>query len=170
MTPYNEKTCDLLTFFLTEEVNFITFPESYIKQFRTGLCYFVECECKMMKKISHISLIFLLLAATTGMAVSKHYCGNSLISIVFFGEAEPCCDSGNCCHNETQFFQVDEDFSAPAFAQIPQTPELELFISVFESEFDSIDQNDEKSFFAEQKPPPLQKTQTILSLKQTWLL
>ena len=124
----------------------------------------------MFKIFSHTVLSLLLLIATTGMAVSKHYCGESLISVDFFEEAEPCCESGNCCHNETQFFQVDEDFSAPAFAQIPQTPELELFISVFESEFDSIDQNDEKSFFAEQKPPPLQKTQTILSLKQTWLL
>ncbi len=40
MTPYNEKTCDLLTFFLTEEVNFITFPENSVKQIPVKLCYF----------------------------------------------------------------------------------------------------------------------------------
>jgi hypothetical protein len=65
----------------------------------------------MLRNFSHIILSFLLLAATTGMAVSKHFCDEFLISTSLFAESEPCCDDGDCCHNETAFFQVDEDFS-----------------------------------------------------------
>ena len=124
----------------------------------------------MLKKIGHIVLSLLLLLATTGMAVSKHYCGDSLVSTVLFGEADPCCESGSCCQNESSFYQLDEDFSAPAFAQIPQTLELELFIAVAKFDFEIFGESDEKSFFAERKPPLLTNIQIALSLKQTWLL
>jgi hypothetical protein len=124
----------------------------------------------MVKKISHIALSFLLLFATTGMAVSKHFCGDFLVSTVFFGEAEPCCDSGNCCHNESAFYQVDEDFPVPTSAHIPQIGEVILFIAVGEPDIQIFGASDEKSFFPERKPPLQSKTQTILSQKQTWLL
>jgi hypothetical protein len=124
----------------------------------------------MLKSFSHIILSFLLLAATTGMAVSKHYCGDSLISTVIFGEAEPCCDSGNCCHNNSEFYQLDEDFSAPAASIIPQITEVELLVALIEPNLEIFGNQVEKSFFTERKPPPLNKTQTVLSLKQTWLL
>ncbi|HDR52957.1 MAG TPA: hypothetical protein ENN90_15275 [Mariniphaga anaerophila] len=124
----------------------------------------------MLKSFSHIILSFLLLAATTGMAVSKHFCGDFLVSTTLFGEAEPCCDSGNCCRNESAFYQVDEDFSAPATAHIPQTLQVDLFITIAQSGIEAFGNNDEKSFYAERKPPPLIKIQTALSLKQTWLL
>lgn len=64
----------------------------------------------MIKRIGHIILAFLVLTATNGIAVSKHYCGNSLQSVSVLSSPESCCDSEEgCCHDETTFYQVDED-------------------------------------------------------------
>jgi hypothetical protein len=124
----------------------------------------------MIKRVSHIGLIFLLLSATTGMTVSKHYCGNFLVSTVFFGEAESCCDSGNCCHNESAFYQLDEDFSIPASAQIPQIIDFKLFAFIVEPSLEIFGDKIEKTFYTEREPLPPPNIQTVLSLKQAWIL
>lgn len=124
----------------------------------------------MFKTFSHIVLSFLLLVATTGMAVSKHYCGESLISVDFFEEAEPCCESGDCCHNETTFYQVDEDFSAPVFSQLPYITAIDLLIDLPGQLPEWNLQEVPADFIIEKDLPPPPNIQTVLSLKQTWLL
>ncbi|MBW6534067.1 MAG: hypothetical protein K0B11_03590 [Mariniphaga sp.] len=124
----------------------------------------------MLRNFSHIILSFLLLFATTGMAVSKHFCDEFLISTSLFSESEPCCNNSECCQNESSFYQLDEDFSAPAFTPLPKILELELFIAVAKFDFEIFGESDEKSFNTERKSPPLPKIQTALSLKQAWLL
>ena len=122
-----------------------------------------------MKKFNHIAFTLLLLLATTGMAVSKHYCGDSLISTVLFGEAEPCCDSGSCCHNETAFFQVDEDFSAPQTINAPdlqEIPVLGFTILIFNQ---TPDDKHFKTFHNNNSPPP-STVDEFLSLRQVYLL
>ena len=81
----------------------------------------------MLKKISHISLSLLLLISTVGFAVSKHYCGDALVDIAFNENAENCCDTGSCCHNETQLYQLDEDFSMPQIANAPELQEIAVW-------------------------------------------
>ena len=124
----------------------------------------------MLKKISHIVLSLLLLSATTGLAVSKHYCGESLISIDFFDEAETCCDDGNCCHNESAFYQVDEDFSAPVFSQLPSVTAIDLLVDVSDLSFDWYPRESPADFIIEKDIPPPPNIQTFLSLKQAFLL
>ncbi|WP_411289415.1 HYC_CC_PP family protein [Mariniphaga sp.] len=124
----------------------------------------------MFKSFSHIVLSFLLLAATTGMAVSKHFCDEFLISTSFFSEDEPCCDSGNCCHNETTFYQVDEDFASPGFSQLPHIIDIDLFSSGFGQYIAVLPPEASTHFIPVRKPPPPPKIQTLLSLKQAFLL
>src|SRR5690606_1502853 len=47
----------------------------------------------IMRKSLHIFLAFLLLFSTTGVAISKHYCGEILQSVSINGETKSCCDS-----------------------------------------------------------------------------
>lgn len=104
------------------------------------------------------------------MAVSKHFCDDFLISTSVYAEAETCCDDGGCCHNETIFYQVDYDFAVPGLLQLPHITNIDIltfettqFLTLFPQEtFDHI--------IAERGPPPPPKIQTLLSLKQTWLL
>ncbi len=76
----------------------------------------------------------------------------------------------NCCHNETQVYQVKEDFSVPVVSNIPVLAELDVLghdlfaaglLSDPEIEVASLD-------FIE--TPPLLPIQKTLSLKQVYLL
>lgn len=121
----------------------------------------------MLKSFSHIVLSFLLLLATTGMALSQHYCGDFLVSTSLFGEADPCCDSGECCHNETTFYQLDEDFSAPIFSQLPHITAVDLLVNL---PGQLPEWHLQEVLLIKKDLPPPTNIQTILSLKQTWLL
>ncbi|NQU53711.1 MAG: hypothetical protein HQ522_14365 [Bacteroidetes bacterium] len=125
---------------------------------------------KMFKKASHIILSLLLLTTTIGVAISKHYCGGNLISTSFFTEAKSCCDSDDCCKNESEVFQLDEDFSPISITEIPVTVELDLFsfaMLILDEEIVSTEQKQE--FIVSDLPPP-PKIQTALSQRQTYLL
>ncbi len=82
----------------------------------------------MFKRISHIILSLLLLVSTMGMTVSKHYCGEKLVSVSLMedGAENSCCNMVNCCHSETQIFQLKEDFSIPSISNLPVLPEINI--------------------------------------------
>jgi hypothetical protein len=123
----------------------------------------------MHKRISHIILVGLLLAATSGMAVSKHYCSNFLISTSFHLRAEPCCESGNHCHDEEEVFQLEADFTPSQTPQLPCNTGLDLFVHVSGNEVFNI-----HTFITEVYPyknhPPPHNNRNINSLLQVFLL
>jgi hypothetical protein len=125
---------------------------------------------KMLRKSSHIILSILLLFATIGLTISKHYCGGNHVSTSIFGEAEPCCDSDDCCKNETESYQLDENYSSVSISEVPQSTKFQLVdltILIFDhTKFNLESIND---FFVANSPPPL-KIQTFLSQIQTYLL
>jgi len=65
----------------------------------------------MQKSILHITVSLLLLVATTGFTITRHYCHNNLMSVVLGTEADSCCE-GPCegCHDESKHFQLDDEF------------------------------------------------------------
>ncbi|MDB4584061.1 hypothetical protein N9164_12975 [Draconibacterium sp.] len=124
----------------------------------------------MLRKTSHIILSALLLFATVGLAISKHYCGGDLVSTSFFKEAKSCCGDSDCCHNESAFFHLDEDYSLASVAEVTQSAEFELVDFVIQVyNFNATETEEtEDLFFADSPPPP--KIQTALSQRQTYLL
>ena len=124
----------------------------------------------MLRKTSHIILSSLLLFATVGLTISKHYCGRNLISTSIFGEAESCCDNSDCCKNETETFQLDEDYSLVSVSEVPQSAEFELLnLAILVYNFSVIETKEIQEFFKSDLPPP-PKIQTVLSQRQTYLL
>ncbi|MDD2799539.1 MAG: hypothetical protein PHV20_13190 [Bacteroidales bacterium] len=74
----------------------------------------------MSKKIFHIALIFTLILATAGVSVTRHYCGEKLISVNLVTEPTSCCgDASSCCHNESIHLIVNDDFVSSDQAQLP---------------------------------------------------
>ncbi len=65
----------------------------------------------MLKKSLHILISILLLFATAGISISAHYCGDNLKSVSFMSTPPSCCDDASCCHNETHFYQLDDDYT-----------------------------------------------------------
>ncbi len=124
----------------------------------------------MFKKASHIILSLLLLITTIGFAIYKHYCGGNLVSTSIFTEAKSCCDLDDCCKNESEVFQLNEDFSPTSITELPITVELDLFsfaLLILDEEIVSTEQVQE--FIVSNLPPP-PKIQTALSQRQTYLL
>lgn len=110
----------------------------------------------MLKKILHIVFATLLLVTTMGLMVSKHYCGGQLVSVSVFHKADSCCDDGGCCNNETHFFQVKDDFSAPAVFSVPLSAEIHLLSQqLWQAEFLFPSEQEEQNTIDYQSPPPL---------------
>lgn len=125
----------------------------------------------MLKKLSHIVLSLLLLVSTMGVAVSKHFCSGSFVSASVFHEAKSCCGDSDCCHNEDQFYQVKDDFSTPIISTVPLLAELDILghdLTTFECLLKE-PESEITPAFIDYSPPP-KNIQTVLSLKQVYLL
>ncbi|MDF1571770.1 MAG: hypothetical protein P1P82_09165 [Bacteroidales bacterium] len=122
----------------------------------------------MVRKFRNIMVMCLLLISTTGFSVSEHFCDTMLVSVHVNKEAEPCCDTGNCCHSDISFYQLDEDFVATANnfnTEHTYTDELnfvELFTMtrLFETEVDNL------FFSIAESPPPLDRDIRLSTLQQ----
>lgn len=125
---------------------------------------------KMSRKTSHIILSLLLLFATVGLTISKHYCGGNLISTSIFGKNDSCCNKDKCCQNESIFIQLDEDCSLVLVSEMSLSSEFEfLDLIILVINHTNINLEGTKIFLIADSPPPL-KIQTILSQNQTYLL
>lgn len=123
----------------------------------------------MYSKITHIILSFILLVSTTGFTITKHYCGNTLESIAIDSIPESCCEMGDCCHNETTHYQIEDDFSVTVIDNQIQISNIDLlFSAVFVVIQQEVVTSDFTIFRVAESPPPL-KTETILSLIQSYL-
>jgi hypothetical protein len=124
----------------------------------------------MIKKAGYIILSVLFFLSTTGLVISNHYCCGELISTSFFVEAESCCDSDDCCKNETKVFQLDEVFLVSTALEIPETDQIDLFAASF-IVFNIVLENNpivNNYDLIDAQPPP--KIRTSLAIRQTFLL
>jgi hypothetical protein len=124
----------------------------------------------MQKKIYHILFAALLFFATTGTGISRHYCGELWVSTTIFGEADACCNKGNCCHTENEFFQVEDDFLTSGFLQIPHAVDLNLLVDLFMPQPDWHPEERFANLIIQQDLHPPSRIHTLLALKQAWLL
>lgn len=123
----------------------------------------------MVKKIIHITLALTLLVVTMGFTVSKHYCGDNLVSISVNHEAKSCCDMDGCCHNETNHYQLEEDFVYSLVTTDIQIQSIDVLFpivfAILQIEPEIV--NNEVYTYSKYLRP--YKIQTILSLYQTYL-
>ncbi len=67
-----------------------------------------------MKKLIHIGLALLLLLSTTGVSISKHYCGDMLRNVSLYAKVDSCDDEMempvDCCKDITNHFSVEDDY------------------------------------------------------------
>ena len=65
----------------------------------------------MLKKTGYIFMMLLLLFGTTGISITRHYCGNHLVQTSVYSTPHNCCN-GHCsaCHNEIIKFCITDRF------------------------------------------------------------
>lgn len=94
----------------------------------------------MLKKAGNIVIILLLLVATGGMPITRHYCGKAEMSFSVYSTPKFCC-SGHCdkCHNVFKFSKVNDNFEAGSSTSAQElTDILTLHTSFFIALFNSI--------------------------------
>lgn len=126
----------------------------------------------MLKTAIHITIAFLMLAMTTGFSVSKHYCGEDLISVSVNSDAKSCCDD-DCegCRNEIEQLNLDQDFLESGFVLNLGSNAPVLFDLFSDSRIIEIRPvvADNNLFLQKDLPPP-SCLSVLLSMQQTYLL
>jgi|SRR6056297_3035961 len=124
----------------------------------------------MLRLLIHISISLILMISINGFAVSKHYCGTKLVSIEINKETSQCCDmEENCCHNETDFYQLDNDFFVSTYHLAENLSVQELLFPVIFSFFNAdIFSSDSLVLYITESPPPKER-QERLSFLQSYL-
>src|SRR5690606_21789096 len=124
----------------------------------------------MLKKISHIIISLLLLVSTTGIAISQHFCHDELVSTSVYNDTGSCCGENSCCHDESEFYKLNDEFHASDPVQIPPTDKL-LRVYTIQVEYENTLYDVALSRpIEDRKPPAPPDNQTILSLYQVYLL
>jgi hypothetical protein len=67
----------------------------------------------MLKKAGYTLIMLLLLFGTTGVTITRHYCGQDLTHIALYSTPDNCCGA-QCprCHNEKISFRITDNFEA----------------------------------------------------------
>ncbi len=125
----------------------------------------------MFRKVSNIFVTFLLLVSTTGFSISKHYCGNELVFIKLIGEAKSCCESGTCCHTDSEIVQLRGDFvNAATEVNFDNNLVINIIQFQLQSRFISIEIENRILPLIRFESPPPPKILTKLADLQTFLL
>lgn len=119
-------------------------------------------------KLLHIILTLVFTISTTGLAISKHYCGTELVEISIQHKDNNCCNADNCCSNEIEVFKLGDNFLLSTFSL--QTIDVNSDIT-----FHVLDQvirdNEKKGFFIkETHSPPFYSLHTFLAILQVYIL
>lgn len=123
----------------------------------------------MFRNIFHIILTLFLIISISGFSISKHYCGHQLVSVKINQEAKACCDdTGGCCHNQTDFFQLDEDFEVLPVLENELIKTATLFAFYYIIVDHLFDLNGTTDVLITDSPPP-KDLQMVLSGLQSYL-
>ena len=67
---------------------------------------------RMLRRIIHIFIATVLVVSTAGFTITRHYCSGKLVAIAVNTTPESCCDdNGGCCSNESEVYQLQEDYT-----------------------------------------------------------
>lgn len=70
----------------------------------------------MLRKVINISVLVLIVLATTGVSITKHFCGEQLKDISLTGNTKSCCgDECSCCHDEKIILKITDNFTGNTF-------------------------------------------------------
>lgn len=109
-----------------------------------------------MRKILNISVVFLLLFSTSGVAMSKHFCGEILQKIAFSNEEKSCCEGEempeDCCKNEVTILKTENLKLAQNQINLTFTPFVLYFLESFINL--NIEEHHQDLFYSNFNAPP----------------
>lgn len=126
-------------------------------------------------------LSLIVIASTMSFTVEKHYCGETLVDVSYFGEADSCCAKSmkkkdhqekksqkkGCCSNELELIQ-SSTFNKEKLTSF--SPQEMQFLTFFTYSYINLFQEVEleKEFYKDFSPPDI--VQDIQVLHETFLI
>lgn len=105
-----------------------------------------------MRKLLNTCLLFVLLFSTSGVAISKHYCGEILQKITLKGQEKSCCEGQEmpegCCSEEVSIIKSDDLKLSQQDINIKFTP---FILYILEDYISIKTENDSHRSFLSQK-------------------
>lgn len=132
---------------------------------------------KLFYKISAVALSFIVLFSTMSFTIDKHFCGETLIDVAYFGKADDCgmkmkvdqqkMKKKKCCKNETEVIE-SPTFDKEKITTV--TPENITFVIYHLYSYINIFQeiSIEKEYYKDFSPPDLERD--IQVLYETFLI
>jgi hypothetical protein len=134
---------------------------------------------KVLLKFTATLLSLIVVLSSMSFTIDKHYCGDTLVDVSYFGEADSCCDmqknskkpeeekKKNCCNNETEFIASTTFDKEKVWVLTPKDVQFVVFylysyINLYQEV--AID----KEFYKDFSPPDL--VQDIQVLHETFLI
>lgn len=71
----------------------------------------------MLRRVLHIILVVTVVLLTSGVTITRHFCGDRLRSVALMTTPQSCCDMEGCCHNETVTILIEDEFT-PVYADV----------------------------------------------------
>ena len=134
----------------------------------------------IVKKISTTLLSFIVLFSSMSFAIDEHYCGNNLMDVSYFGDADNCgseevtmnsssstVKQNNCCKNETTLLE-SSIFNKDKFINLQH---VDVEILLFKTNSYLVNFNytaTEIEYYSDFSPPDI--AQDIQVLHQTFLI
>ena len=132
---------------------------------------------KLFYKISAVALSFIVLFSTMSFTIDKHFCGETLIDVAYFGKADDCglkmkvdqqkMKKKKCCKNETEIIE-SPTFDKEKITTV--TPENITFVIYHLYSYINTFQelSVEKEYYKDFSPPDLERD--IQVLYETFLI
>ena len=125
----------------------------------------------MLKALLNITIAINLLISLTGFTLSKHYCGDELVSFSIDKEAKSCCTTAcEKCRSESHYFKLDEQTTSPVISQQIQPQVINLSFPVLSLLNISNAQSNFSSFIYPTESPPGKDVNHSSSYLQTFLI
>lgn len=124
----------------------------------------------MFRKFAHITFLLIWSITTIGFTISRHYCGDILVSVKINHETKSCCGMDcDCCHNENDRFVLENDYKSEQELSLPSIPEYDNLFSLNYSYISNIPVREpvQITYYRQTHPPPAYDV--ILSELQTFL-
>ena len=133
---------------------------------------------KVLFKITATLLSLVVLLSSMSFTIDKHYCGDTLVDVSYFGEADGCCDKmemiekqqekkKSCCKNETEFIVSTTFDKEKVLVLSPKDVQFLVFhLYSYINLYQEVAL--EKEFYKDFSPPDL--VQDIQVLHETFLI
>ncbi|MCA1757431.1 MAG: hypothetical protein LC649_08245 [Bacteroidales bacterium] len=119
----------------------------------------------MLRRVLHIILVVTVVMVTSGVTITRHFCGDSLRSVALMTTPQACCDMEGCCHNETVTILLEDDFTPIWSDVLSHENVIELFPVQLADMSEASMTKVNPHFNSNRKPPPIPLGERLASLQ-----